>query len=766
MGTVKCLGWALAILLAWGEEPAALAGAVFQTDDLRLEIGPDGLVRSLIARPDGRELLARPEPVAQVYCGGQWVYETAWTYSNTLPPVYQGGRACPASRVESVGDRLTLRFEQAGVTAIYKVTSRPRYLALELVELEGRDVHHIDLLRLTLKRPPYLGTWLNTAYDDRFGVCLCAGNLSADAQMEPHPDRVTLKATAERASGLRGATAVLLGCREPQARLLDAMETVERDLQLPPGVAMRRSPLVRYSYLWAATPTPQNIDRYVDWAKRAGLRMLLFSYTAFSRGAGHFVWNDSYPQGMADLKRVTETVRRAGLELGLHIHYCKARKNDPYVTPVPDERLHKERVFTLAAPVDAAGPAIRVRENPAGCTLDKGRRILQIGKELIAYRDYSTEPPFEFTGCERGHLGTTPAAHRPGETVGLLDVDTWDIFIRYDQNTDIQDETAARLAEIFRQTGPYAMVYFDGAEDVHAPFWYHIGRAQHRVWQRLQPTPPVCEAPRYPNFSWHMITRGNAYDRIAPPDGMKDFCDLTACPSAAARARDFSRIEFGWLGNFGDSRRGYAGPDVIEYVVSRAAAWDCPVSLQLMPRELESNPRAEDCLAVIRNWEDVRLSGKLTAAQQRTLQNIDPAHEHYVSCYEAFRVWEAYRAGKLSRQQQEILAGRREHHLFVNESGAYELVEIREIPNLAEGRLKAYWFHRDLRPADTYVLLWAVRDRVDLRLPDTPAPVTLMRPFGKAIPVHTAGIAIDNRHYLVFSGMKPEQAESLLRQAK
>jgi hypothetical protein len=313
--------------------------------------------------------------------------------------------------VQASGDRLTVCFAQAGVTAVYKVTRRPQYIALELVELAGKDVHHIDLLRLTLKRPPYLGTWLNTAYDDRFGVCLSAGNLLTDAQMEQSPDRVTLKAGAERQSGLVGAKAVLVGCHEPGDRFLDTMEIVERELGLPSGAAMRRSPLVRYSYLWAATPTPENIDRYVDWAKRAGLRMLLFSYTAFSRGAGHFVWNDSYPQGMADLKKVTDVVRRAGLELGLHIHYCKARKNDPYVTPVPDDRLHKERVFALAGPVDAAAPTIPVRENPAGCTLDKGRRILQIGKELIAYRDYSTEAPFELrpprTGRPNGSASWT-----------------------------------------------------------------------------------------------------------------------------------------------------------------------------------------------------------------------------------------------------------------------------------------------------------------------------------------------------------------------
>ena len=95
-----------------------------------------------------------------------------------------------------------------------------------------------------------------------------------------------------------------------------------------------------------------------------------------------------------------------------------------------------------------------MREDPAGSTLDKGRRILKLGKELVAYQAYTTQIPYQFTGCERGHLQTTAASHQAGDAVGLLDVDTWDVFVRFDQTTDIQDEVAQRIADIYRQTGP------------------------------------------------------------------------------------------------------------------------------------------------------------------------------------------------------------------------------------------------------------------------------------------------------------------------
>jgi len=769
----QCVVSMIGFLVVSVATDVSAAPVILETATLRLEINESGTVHSLKAKPEGRELLARPdaEPVAMVYCGGEWVYETGWTYAHAVPPKYQGGRTFPATSVALAGERLTIGFGGTDVAVTYKVVKRGDYLTLELTDVRGGPIHHFDLLRLPIRKLPNHGAWINIAYDDSFGVCLCAGNAKTDALAEPHDGHLTLKASAETDSGLVGAKAVLIGCAKPQARFLDVMERVERDLGLPPGARLRRSPVQRYSYLWADHITPENAGRYIAWAKRAGLRMVLFSYTAFSKGAGHFVWNESYPNGMSDLKKVADAIRAAGLHVGMHIHYCKARKGDPYTTPVPDRRLHKERRFTLATPLDTGASVVTVKENPAGCTLDKGRRILHVGDELIAYSQYTTQPPYQFTDCERGHLKTTAAVHPTSDEAGLLDVDTWDIFIRYDQTTDIQDETARRLADIVSRTGPYEMVYFDGAEDVHAPFWYHIANAQHRVWRLLRPTPTVTEAPRYPNFAWHLITRGNAYDRIAPPGGMKDFCDLTACPSAAIRVHDFSRIEFGWLGNYGDSKRGSAGPDVFEYIASRATAWDCPLSIQMRAGELESNPRGEDCTDVLRTWEEARLSGKLTEADRQTLRNVKPSQEHYVTCFHAFPIWGNYaKDGTLTPVQREILAQRREHHLFINEKGRHELVEVKEVPLAAGSPFKAFRFQRASQPGDTCVLIWATRGSAELRLPIAAARVTVMRPFGKLLPLkEEAGqtvIAIGNRHYLQFRDTAPEEVAKLLGAVK
>jgi hypothetical protein len=741
------------------------AKIILETHDLRLEIADNGLLQSLAAKPSGTEYswTTTPGPIALVYRGGKTFdasgveFAAHRAFFEDRAPVYQGGQSIPASGVKLTGDKLTIHFSKANVTAIYRVIKTWDYLAFELLALEGDPVDRIDLLQLRLKKLPYLGTWINVAYDDIFGICLCAGNIKTNAGMNQHTDYLELRAMAEKDVAFESATAVLFGCHDPKNRFLDVMEIVERDFNMPAGARHRRSPIQKYSYLWCNS-TPDNVEEYIKLAKRAGFRMILFSYRAVTRGAGHFLWNAQYHNGMADLKNVTDAIRSAGLKLGLHIHYNKAHKSDPYVTPVPDDRFHKIRTFTLATEVDSKASTIIVDQNPKRCTLEKGRRILKADKELIAYESYTTEPPFRFTGCKRGHINTTPASHQAGNRVGLLDVDDWDIFIRFDQNTDIQDEVGQRIGEIFNQTGPYDMVYFDGAEDVHAPFWYNVANAQYRVYRHFQRESSVCETALNSHFSWHMMSRSNAYD--VPSKHVKNFCYHVSCRTAPVRALDFTRIEFGWI--FG--LYNYIGPDVLEYVLSRGAAWDCPFSIRISPAQVAAHPRGEDCLDVIKIWEDARIENKLTDAQREMLKTLDPKHHQFV------KVWDAVMTPAWKDTWMNTKFTDQEHHLFINEGGEYELVAIDEISDVANGFFKAYRFRRSTRPNDTYVLIWAIANEADLLLPVAPTQLTVMRPFGTQLTLKTkdskALVPVSSRHYLVFSDRTVEQVRQILRKAE
>jgi hypothetical protein len=88
--------------------------------------------------------------------------------------------------------------------------------------------------------------------------------------------------------------------------------------------------------------------------------------------------------------------------------------------------------------------------------------------------------------------------------------------------------------------------------------------------------------------------------------------------------------------------------DMWEFGTSRAAAWDCPATIQFGLQAIEKHPRMDDLFEVMRRWEDVRVRKWLTPEQKEMLKSPD-----------------------------------REHHLYMDEKGNYELHEISMLPTSA-----------------------------------------------------------------------------------
>jgi hypothetical protein len=241
---------------------------------------------------------------------------------------------------------------------------------------------------------------------------------------------------------------------------------------------------------------------------------------------------------------------------------------------------------------------------------------------------------------------------------------------------------------------------------------------------------------------------------------IKSFCREISCRTAPIRAMDFTHIEFGWIDRFYRDM----GPDVLEYVLSRGAAWDCPFSLHMTLADVAAHPRAQDCFDVIKTWEDARIAGKLTDAQRTMLKTLDPKEYRYVKVWNALFLpqWiDAWSKGTFKDQ---------EHHLLLNEQGEYELVPIREVPAVAGGRVKAFIFQRPGQPEDTYVVLWANQGELNLTLSLSPERLTVMCPFGTQLPFEknetAVVVPIGSRHYLRLAGIGTEQAMQILTAAK
>ena len=717
-----------------------MAQIELKSGTFRLTVGEDGLARSLTLLENGEECLEAGEGIAL------FSVTQERPYNNEVKLAHPNKRTTfEANSLRREGDLLCVGFETVPVKAILRVRETEAYVAFRL---EGFDVQPGDYGNLCMDLPPVLelrlcqlpvrhrdrfGEWLNVVWDDRAAVCVLATSPHARIDQEKRKACRVMTADAVRSIRLVGCEAALIAC--PPGAFMDCVGRLEEDYGLPRGVENRKDGLLNASVYWTAELWPENVEEHIEWAKKGGFRLLLSYYTSFFKEekgyslCGNYDFNEHYPNGIEDVRKVLERLERAGITPGLHFLQTHIGLRSRYVTPRADHRLGKKQRLTLARPLRPEDGALYVEENPAGCPLHEKCRVLQFGGELIGYEGYASEPPYRFTGITRGALDTCREEHPQGQVGGVLDISEYGASSCYlDQNSSLQDEIAEKLAGVYN--AGFRFCYMDGSEGTGAPFEYHVPNAQWRVYRRLSPPPLFTEGAAKAHFSWHFQAGGNAFD-VFPPPVFKRMIGKFPAEEAPRMRQDFTRLDFGWWG-FWTPRAEDDGTqaDQYEYGTSRAAAWDCPASVQASLARFRTHPRAGDILEVMRRWEDVRARGLLTDAQKAGLKDLA-----------------------------------KEHTLLIDEQGGYELAEWREIP--APEGVSAFLFERLGR---RYVAFWHRRGEGTLLLPlaaedfrvltqlgcgETPA---FARPDGMAIPV-------GDKRYLV-SDLPQQALERAFRSAR
>jgi len=717
--------------------PAVRAGSiVLENAEMRLEISPTGTALSLIHKASGEECLAHDADVPM------FTLTQNRPYDNELQIAYPAEvRHFSAVQVKREGDNLLAEFDLVGYSASIAVKITDAYIAFRL---EKFTYHGYTPLRVKLKTPvdetlfvqlpvrkrKNFGEWLNVMWDEDVAVNLLATDPCARIRAKERQGHHLFQAGTDNAVQLEGVGAALIVTATPQ--LLDRVGRVEEDFGLPQGVKSRRSREYGYSYYETSTITPRNAARHIQYAKQCGLRAMDVYYLAFASSAGHFPWRPEYPNRMDDLKKLVAQIKDAGILPGIHVHYNKAHKQDAYVTPKPDPRLNLVESFTLSESIGESATVIPVEENPRLCTLDDERRILKIQNELLTYERYTATPPYRFEDCKRGALGTQASSHEMSSRVGLLDVDTWPVFVRFTQNTTIQDEIAERLGEIYEQAG-FEFVYYDGAEDVPPPYWYTVSRAQWIVSQKLRPQPLFAEGACKSHFSWHILTRGNAFD-VFKPEVIKAATRAYPADQMSRTSKDFTCVNFGWIGYWAPGKDTMGTqPDMLEYVTSRAAAWDCPISMRSDLEAMDAHPRTPDNLEVIRRWEEVRAQKWLTEEQKKSLRNLE-----------------------------------QEHILLVDEQGKFALAPCWQIEKVAGADVPARAFLFEYQNS-TWVTYWHTSGEATLQI-DLPAKqMTLMKDLGKPLSIKASGkqtkLPLGERRFLQLRGVARREATATFQNA-
>lgn len=656
-----------------------------ENEQFCLVLGSDCKGESLIHKATGEECLVQGEKMAL------FSLTEERPYNNEIKLAHPNKRTIfQANRVRLEGDKLIVGFELVTFEAIVAVKVAPRYIAFTLEDfiikpedfaglfMSPPPVYEFRVLQLPVKNRKYFGEWLNVSWDEQVAVNVLATSPYTRIDAERREGYRIMTADTLRDVKLKGHGGALIVSGADE--LLDAIEDVENDYDLPKGVQSRRGDKINASAYWTSNVTPQNVEEHIAYAKQGGFRMMLIYYPSIFiehgayKSTGDYDFREEYPNGIEDLKGMLAKIKAAGITPGFHFLQTHIGIESRYVTPVVDHRLRLTKYFTLAKPLGMDDTTIYVEQNPEGTVMEPRCRVLNFGGEAIQYEAYSTEYPYCFTGCKRGHYGTHIKEHELGQIGGILDVSEFcanSIYV--DQNSSLQDEVADKLAAAYNAGFEY--VYFDGSEGTNAPFEIYVPLAQYRVYKKFNNAPLYCEGAAKAHFSWHMVSGGNAFD-IFPTPIFKEKLIEHPAEEAPRMAQDFTRLNFGWWAYYQDTQ-----PDHYEFGTSLAAAWDCPITMMEKMDVFRSNPRTADNLEVMHRWEDVRARKLLTAEMKEQLKNTS-----------------------------------QEHTMLINEDGEYELVPYNRIENAAGGdsRLTAYLFERKNK---TYVVCWHTEGEGKLVLP-------------------------------------------------
>ena len=696
---------------------SALADITLENEDCRLVIGDDASAKSLVVKATGEECIDASLKLPML------TVTQDRPFDNELKLIHPNKRIVyPAVSVRRDGSDsglLVFGFGHGLYEAAVRVSAAPRYIlfrlenflterkgSYEYLRMDIPQASSCRFLQLPVRGRRNFGNWLNACWDEKAAVCVAGASPHPDIDHENRGATKVLYAEALTGIRLRGAEAAVIAAVGREA-FLDAMDTFEIDLKLPRGVKSRRSETVKepiFHLSWSFKPT--DADEAIRLAKMGGFRLVTFSYHNLfkEKGSwglcGDYDWRDDLPNGEADVRAMLDKFHKAGLLCGFHTLHSHIGLYSRYVTPVADPRLNKTRRFTLAAPLpaDTNVTEVAVMEPTVDVPEFAACRILQFGGELISYESCSSEPPYRFFGVKRGAHATKVVAHGRGEVGGILDISEFGTpaSCYIDQNTDLQDEVAAKIARAYNCGFDY--VYLDGSEGVNRPFGFHVANAQLRYWRLLKPEPIFGEAAAKTHFGWHMLAGANAFDCF-PPEVFKE--NLRAYPFAQApiTQQDMTRVDFGWWDfsvprKSSATRSGSLGTqaDLWEYGVSVATAWDCAASILMSLENLNRHPRTADILGVMKRWADVRRRG-------------------------LFR----------EEWRERIKDHSKEHHLLVNEKGDYELVRYEQILGGDEARpVRAFLFEKD---GTNRVVYWNCTGDGRLWLPVASRDISLFDEF-------------------------------------
>ena len=417
--------------------------------------------------------------------------------------------------------------------------------------------------------------------------------------------------------GIIGSKIALFGC--PVEKTLKTIGAIEIAEGLPhpqiDGQWGKIAPSASAAYMIMGFGE-SDFEKSLEATKKAGLRYL-YQSGPFETW-GHFKLNEKqFPDGIESFKRCVEKAEAEGVMLGAHTLSNFITTNDPYVTPIPDERLAKVGSSILIENINKTQTKIPIK-SPVFFNQFKNNHLksVVIENEIIRYGKVSETAPWQLLDCQRGAFETSATAHNNGEVISKLADHAYKVFLT---NPELTIEMSKNIADFFNQTG-CRQISFDGLEGNRSTGMGNYGEILFtKNWfnnldDKIK-SHYIADASRTSHFFWHMYTRMNWGEPWYA--GFRESQTEYRLKNQKYFKRNLMPGMLGWFKMTTETSE-----EDIEWMLARSAAFNAGYGFVTNYETLEQNGNTDRILSLLGEWEKARMAQAFSEEQKQRMEDI------------------------------------------------------------------------------------------------------------------------------------------------
>jgi hypothetical protein len=428
-----------------------------------------------------------------------------------------------------------------------------------------------------------------------------------------------------------GSALALFGCPIGKKNELNIVEKIELGEGLPHptfgGQWNKYSKEGQKFCIWADY-NEKNCGEYLELSKEMGARILCRP-GGFSRNWGHFEIDPKiYPGGISSISADSKKAKSLGVGLTLYTltTFLKPRPDlEPYLAPVPDERLQTWKPQTLLTKdISSNQKEIAIQNSGEVMAVLKAasNKVIRIDNELIEFKTFTVnDRDIILSECNRGQFFTDPADHLKGSKVRLMFVSGYHNF--YPGTLDMSNEFSERLGNILLKADLDNFVV-DGFEScMETGYGSYTGNVFLKNFYDLcvkNNKEVLATTSLFTQYTWHIFSHisWGEYDLERGFRGtMLDY-----------RLSRQLRLKRNLMPNkLGQYYPNNATVEDINWIMAFATGWDSGVDFHLNVKEMRKNPQYKQIVETLQLWEAARKENVFADAQKMALRQTNALYQ-------------------------------------------------------------------------------------------------------------------------------------------